>query len=383
MNPRPILRRTLLTGGLLLAACGGSTDSSTANTSATSAADTAVPATDATSTEPGTTTPQTAPPTTLPPTIDLDTLPGLLAVQATSCAPEPYPPQNDVEDNSVCTLKPNGTEVQVVSQPGESPFGMAFTRGGSHLWYGDPYTKYGWVVDLVSGEHRRRQFAEVLRPGISPDGQLLLFVDPDTFGLAIARSDRSDFPDGSASKLVVDDEYVSYWGDPTWAPDNVHFAYLSITDGAGGTLECAEVWVGAIDGTPPVKITDFTSKPDGAEGCPAQVRWSPSGDQIMLHMLGKPMFVAENLYTINSDGSQLTALTDGKPNLDPNASTYATEGSSYAGDWSPDGEYIVFIVGDGTGYRLAVMNADGTQITTIPAPLGITTSLASIRWALG
>ena len=383
MNLRPILRRTLLTGGMLLAACGGSTDSSTANTPATSAANTTVPATDATTTEPGTTTPETAPPTTLPPTIDLDTLPGLLAVHATSCSPEPYPPQNDVEENSVCTLKPNGTDVKVVSLPGESPAGLAFTRDGTHLWYGDPYTKYGWVVDLVSGEHRQRQFAESLRPGISPDGQLLLFVDPDTFGLAIAKSDRSDFPDGSASKLVVDDEYVSYWGEPTWAPDNVRFAYLSITDGIGGTLDCAEVWVGAIDGTPPVKITDFAGNPDGAEGCPAEVRWSPSSDQIMLHMLGKPMFVAENLYTINSDGSQLTALTDGEPNLDPNASTYAAEGSSYAGDWSPDGEYIVFIVGDGTGYRLAVMNADGTQITTIPAPLGITTSLASIRWALG
>mgnify|MGYP003548269564 CR=1 FL=1 len=36
-----------------------------------------------------------------------------------------------------------------------------------------------------------------------------------------------------------------------------------------------------------------------------------------------------------------------------------------------------------TDYQLAVMNSDGAQVTAIPAPLGITTSLASIRWSLG
>lgn len=346
-----------------------------------------MPATNAATTEPGTTAAttaaSTAPPTTLPPTIDLSTLPGLLAVHATSCAPEPYPPHEIVEDTIICTLKPNGTDVKVVSQPGETPSGLAFTRDGAHLWYGDPYTRFGYVIDLATGEHRERQRYEPLRSGVSPDGQLFLFVDPYTYVLAIANSDGSAFPDGSTSLPVTDDSHVSNWGGPSWAPDSVRFVYLSTNDGNGGDTECAEVWVGAIDGTPAIRITDFASNPDGAEGCPASVRWSPIDDRILLQMVGKPMFVAENLYVINADGSQLTALTHGEPNLDPNASTWASEGSSYAGDWSPDGRYIVFIVGDGTDYQLAVMNSDGTQITAIPAPLGITTSLASIRWSLG
>lgn len=383
MRTRQILRSTVLIAGLLLTACGGGgSESSTAT--ASTAADTTVidtaPATDA-----PTTAPSTAPPTTLPPTIDLSTLPGLLAVIATSCAPEPYPPQNEVENPSVCTLKPDGTDVKVVSQPGESPNGLAFTRGGTHLWYGDPYTKFGYLVDLATGEHRQRQRNEPLRGGISPDGQLLIYVEPYTYGLAIAKSDGSEFPDGSTSQVVVDDPYVSYWGGPTWAPDSMHFAYLSILDNnGGGDLECAEIWVGAIDGTPPVKITDFANNPDGAEGCPNSVRWSPTDDRILVHMLGKPMFVAENLYVIDPDGGNLTALTHGEPNADPNASTWAMVGSSYAGDWSPDGKFIVFIMGAGTDYQLAVMNADGSQVTPITAaPLGITTSLVSIRWSLG
>ena len=366
---------------MLFASCGGG-GSDSAPTTAT--ASTTVPATDAPTTEATTTAPSTAPPTTLPPTLDLDALPGLLAVIASSCAPEPYPPHDVIENPIVCTLNPNGTDVRVVSQPGDDPSGLAFTRDGTHLWYGDPYTKFGYIIDLTTGEHRQRLRNEPLRSGVSPDAQYFLFVEPYTYVFAIARPDGSALPDGSTSRVVSADSHVSFFGGPSWAPDSVRFAYLSTDDGLGGDLECAEVWVGAIDGTPPVKLTDFASGPDGAEGCPDSVRWSPTDDRIMIQMLGKPMFVAENLYVINADGTGLTALTHGEANLDPNASTYAAVGTSYASDWSPDGQYIAFIVGNGTEYELAVMNADGSQVTHIAAaPLGIATSLATIRWMLG
>jgi len=387
VRPQPVLRSTVLAAGLLLAACGGGSGSSTAT--ASTAMDTTVPATDTASsdtvtTDAATTVASTAPPTTLPPTIDLSTLPGLLAVNATSCAPEPYPPHNIIENTIICTLKPDGSDVKVVSLPGENPSGLAFTRDGTHLWYGDPYTNFGYVIDLPTGEHRERQRNEPLRSGISPDRQLLLFTDPYTYVLTIANSDGSAFPDGSTSRPVGDDTHYYYNRGPSWAPDSVRFAYLSTNDGNGGDLECPEVWVGTIDGTPAEQITHFAGSPYGAEGCPESVRWSPTDDRILLHMLGTPAYVVENLYAIDADGSDLTALTSGVANLDPNASSYASVGSSYAGDWSPDGKYIVFIVGDGTEYLLAVMNADGNQVTPITAaPLGIATSLVSIRWSLG
>ncbi len=383
MRARPILRSTVLMCGLLLAACGGGgSDSSAATT--TVAADTTLPTTAASTTEAATTTPSTAPPTTLPPTLDLDALPGLLAVIASSCAPEPYPPHDIIENPIVCTLKPNGTEVQVVSQAGEDPTGLAFTRDGTHLWYGDPYTKFGYIIDLTTGEHRERVRYEPLRSGISPDGQFFLFIDPYTYVYSIAHGDGSTFPDGSTSQVVSADAHVYNYGGPSWAPDSVHFAYLSTDDGLGGDLECAEVWIGAIDGTPPAKITDFATNPDGAEGCPESVRWSPTETRILIHMLGKPIYVVENLYSINADGTDLTALTHGAPSTDPSVGVYAAEGSSYAGDWSPDGKYIVFIVGNGVDYQLAVMNSDGSQVTPIAAaPLGIASSLVTIRWRLG
>ncbi len=384
VSSRQIVQSTVLIAGLLLAACGGGgSDSSTADSTATTTGETTVPAT--VTTEAATTSPSTAPPTTLPATIDLSTLPGLLAVEAKSCAPEPYVYPEIIGNDIVCTLKPDGTEVTVVSQPGENPIGLALTRDGNHLWYGTPYSsKFGYVIDLTTGEHRERARYETYRSGISPDGQLLLFIDPLTYVLSIAHSDGSTFPDGSTSLPVGNDTHVSNWGGPSWAPDSVRFAYLSTNDGIGGDLDCAEVWIGATDGTPSVKITDFAGHADGPESCVASVRWSPTDDRILLHMVGKPIFTVDNLYVIDADGTHLTALTHGEPDLDSTAALPAFEGSSYAGDWSPDGKYIVLILGNGTDYQLAVMNADGSQVTPITAaPLGIATSLTLIRWSLG
>lgn len=384
MNARLILRSTVLSLGLLLAACGGGRSDSTAATDA-SAADTTMPATNAATTDAATTTPSTAPPTTLPPTIDLSTLPGLLAVEAKSCAPEPYVYPEIIDNDIICTLKPDGTDVKVVSQPGEDPTGLALTRDGNHLWYGDRITsKSGYVIDLTTGEHRARARFEPYLSGMSPDGQLYLYVDPYTYALTIAYVDGSAFPDGSTSQPVGDDTHVSNWGGPSWAPDSVRFAYISTNDGSGGDLDCGEVWVGSTDGTPPVEITDFAGDADGPGSCAQSVRWSPTDDRILLHMVGKPIFIVDNLYVIDADGSNLTALTHGVADLNSTENVPAFEGSSWTGDWSPDGKYIMFSVGDGTNFHLAVMNADGSQVTLIDAaPSGLTSSLAEIRWSLG
>lgn len=366
-----------MTGVLLvstvLAACGGSGSSSAPPASAgNTTAETTTPSTDAPTTE--------APTTTLPATLDLASLPGLLAIDAQSCGPDPVVDDGNgtSTDFVICTLRPDGTGAKQISMPGESPGTPTFTRDGIHLYYGDTYTNYGWITDLTTGEHRERVFHEPIRAGISPDGTMVLTSNPDGDGLGIARPDFSAFPDGSDFRLLIADPNIE---GTSWAPDSNHFVYRSTSNVAGDPY-CSELWIGSVDGQPPVQITNFGAGPEGALGCPDGVRWSPVGDRILVKMLGQPMYTAENLYLINSDGTGLTALTHGAPITDMNASTYAVEGSSYAADWSPDGKYIAFIVGDGTGYQLAVMNSDGGQVTVIDnAPLGITTSLVSISWA--
>lgn len=357
-----------------LAGCGGS-GSGAADTTApatTGAADTTVPATDVATSEPT---------TTLPATLDLAELPGLLAVEAVSCGAEPVPMMYDIPDSVICTMRPDGTAAQLVSLPGEDPSRPVLLRDGRHILYQAFEARYGMLFDLTTGERRQRVANETLRLGTSPDGKWILFLDADSGGLAVSAIDLAPLPDGQLLRVVALDFNAT---SSTWAPDNNRFAYLSTTDGFGGELECAEVWVGSIDGAPPVQITDFASGPDGAVGCPESVRWSPTTDTILIRMLGKPMFVAENLYTIEADGTNLTALTNSEPNFDPEGSTYAVVGGSYAGDWSPDGAYIALMMGNGEGYDLYVMNADGSQLTKVTdAPQGITTSLVMLRWALG
>ena len=363
--------------GAAFTACGGSNGATPTTRMPSTNAVTTVPVTEAATTEP-----TAAPTTTLPPTLNLAELPGLLAIDAKSCAPDAFPDYTNVPESVICTMRPDGSDVKIVSAPGDAPSGPMFTRDGAHIYYTELHTTYGRIYNLSTGENRERVFGETLRRGVSPDSQWILAFDAELNGLTISNIDLSAFPDGSLSRLVAADPLVDSSG--TWAPDSIHFAWLSRNDGAGGELECPEVWVGAIDGTPPVQITHFLDEPDGAVGCPANVRWAPVGDKLLMHMLGKPMYVAENQYVINSDGTGLTALTHSEPVLDPNGSTYQDEGSSYSGDWSPDGKYIALIMGDGSAYHLYVINAEGGQRTEIAAaPLGITTSLVGLRWSLG
>ncbi len=65
-----------------------------------------------------------------------------------------------------------------------------------------------------------------------------------------------------------------------------------------------------------------------------------------------------DLYLMNSDGYDVSRLTRGDAN-------------SFAGPWSPDGQRIVYTSYSGvTNTYIAVINADGSDQTTLSAPSG-------------
>jgi len=107
-------------------------------------------------------------------------------------------------------------------------------------------------------------------------------------------------------------------------------------------------------GTRPRNITA------GGRGHPyhaTQPAWSPSGSKIV--------FVDDDLFVVNADGSGLKQLTD----------IARTPGvGNYAPAWSPDGKTIVFVrtTGDKTGDpfiggELWAINSDGSRLR----PLGV------------
>ncbi|CAN5534417.1 hypothetical protein BH10ACT2_BH10ACT2_14280 [soil metagenome] len=326
----------------------------------------------------------TTPPTTLPPTLTLSDLPGTLAILARTCGSEVLPESNEGTDAVICTMKPDGSGAQQVSEPGETPSGSGeWTYDGVHFLYSDPLQGIGTViVDLATGQHRVRARGELPRFGMSPDGLWLVFSDVG--GLFVSHSDLSSMPDGTLQQQVVSDNYVDFYSGSTWSPDGTQFAYLSTSDGSGGESPCNEVWVGNRDGSPPTKVTTLSAGANTVAACPESIQWSADGSHLLMLMDGLPQFTASNVYVMNVDGSGLLAITHGAQVMDENLSPFFEPGTAYDPEWSPDGKQIVFQMSDGQRLDLYIANADGSQLTRVGgAPAGMVADIRGIAWALG
>ncbi len=358
-----------LGASLVLAACGGGGSGAPATTAFTTTEPSfsTVPAT-------------TQATTTLPATLSLAHLPGMIAMITTTCGPDlPPVPHDPARRPVVCTVRPDGSSAKVVSLPGADPDVVVFNRDGATLQYFDPYEGVV-VVDLASGQQQVLTPSEAAPFGVSPDGSLYAFHHLD--GIFVANSDLTPMPDGSDMRQVVVDDLADYEVPPSWSPDGHQFAYLSRSDGAGGELECSEVWIGSTDGTPPVRITD-TTEVEGPAACAASVRWSPDGAHLLVIFAGRPEWQWSNAYLMNPDGSGLTALTEGEQGQSDHY-PFLLAGSAHVADWSPDGAQIALVITDDQSAGLYIANADGSQLTRVTdAPAGLTAEVYALAWSLG
>jgi len=128
-----------------------------------------------------------------------------------------------------------------------------------------------------------------------------------------------------------------------WSPDGRAFAYVSDW---GGTIDIYVQTVEAQTVSEPEKLTDLL--------CATRwLSWHPIEKLILFTCLrldnaGEP---EGNLYTVNVETSEVRQLTH--------------SGKDYYGSWSPDGERIVFgTERDGADF-VAIMDADGSNLTVI------------------
>ena len=116
------------------------------------------------------------------------------------------------------------------------------------------------------------------------------------------------------------------------------------------------------DGSGRMNLTDSPSAMD------AGAVWSPDGTKIAFHSsLGStPDNYADNIFTMNADGSDVTRLT--------------TEGG-YAPAWSPDGTKIAFTsIRDGLGNNIYVMNSDGSGVKNLTSAHENTQGPELVEW---
>lgn len=173
----------------------------------------------------------------------------------------------------------------------------------------------------------------VSNPTVSPDGSKVAFAADPTPSLD--RDESQIFVmnmDGSG--LVNVSGTDSYDTDPDWSPDGSVIAFSR----RPGFYDVPNVWAMSPTGS----NQRLLSQDPGTE--PA---WSPDGSQIA--------FVYDDLYLMNSDGTNVRLLTDGFET----AKAGPTDPS-----FTPDGSRILFAA----DFTLHIVNTDGSALTGYAAP---------------
>lgn len=185
-------------------------------------------------------------------------------------------------------------------------------------------------------------------PAWSPDGKHIAFV-----------SDRTGHPEiyimnADGSNVVRRTFLENYTQNPAWSPDGSTIAYSS-----NGNDSANISVVGAMSGSPKVLFEDL--------GRITSPSWSPDGTKLALVSDRIAYDFVRDIYTINSDGTNLTALTDDMfDRLDYLSPRWSPSGTKLAvmirEDISTSGAELV---PPQYSTRIGVMNRDGSGIATI------------------
>ncbi len=165
-----------------------------------------------------------------------------------------------------------------------------------------------YEVDLASGVITRLtdRLGVLKAPEISPDGRFIVFGNGDANGReSIWIMDR----DGGNPREL----YAPGW-DPTWSPDGERILFASLA--ADGSIQ---LFIIGRDGSGLVQASRIS-------GMRGRSDWSPDGSTLATYA-GERWH--REIYFMNTDGSNLRAVTDGGDNLAPS--------------FSPDGEWVAFM----------------------------------------
>ena len=180
--------------------------------------------------------------------------------------------------------------------------------------------------------------AEDWQPAWSPDSRRVAFVSnrDGNDEIYAVNSDGTDL-----IRLTNNDAEDR---QPAWSPDSRRVAFTSVQDGN------ADIYVANADGSGIIRLTHHAAGDWGPS-------WSPDGWRIAFvsaRDVDRPYFPGMNsdIYAVNSDGTELTRLTDNdRANREP--------------AWSPDGERIAFSSSRGHAHSsVHVMNVDGANPKT-------------------
>ena len=220
--------------------------------------------------------------------------------------------------------------------------------GGSHFWSpdGDRFVFLGTIpgctgpfgigISVVNLDGSNQTSVacggQLGRPIWSPDGSRIAYSGSDPTGLWVVNEDGTNPTRISQATL----------NPPVWSPDSTQLAF------GVGTISVVDA-----DGSNLTLLADESSHP----------AWSPDGRRIAFSSVRSG--VTKDLYVMDSDGSNQTALTHYDAEPEPEL-RFINEIS-----WSPKGEKIAFSMQLGGDQEIYVINADGSGLTQLTDNPGI------------
>ena len=200
---------------------------------------------------------------------------------------------------------------KVIWGAGGQAAGLAWTRDGKSVVYGDRIDDHLWRVGIAGDRPPER--IEVAGSGVV-GVTIARSRDRLAFVRILAQNDIWRFEAGRPAEVVAASSAEDY--GPHFSPDGHRFAWESGRAGEG-----QEIWLAAADGTSPVQLTHG---PGLGQGTP---RWSPNGHRIAFDSEGEDGY--RHIWTVDVDGGSLRRLTQ-----DPTDEAIPS--------WSQDGRFIYF-----------------------------------------
>ena len=131
--------------------------------------------------------------------------------------------------------------------------------------------------------------------------------------------------------------FAQNYAEPVPSPDGQKLAFISDKDGNN------DLYIANVDGTEVQKIAALP-------GYDTHPRWSPDGRRILFNSFPDSGDKPHDVFMVNADGTGLTNLTNGRYH------------DGQADDWSADGRRILFSSGKYPAINLYSCNSDGSEV---------------------